>query len=327
MVMIASYALGIDVGATRISAGLIDSKGRIVRDAILLTPKDRGPFGIVDAIIHAGKTVMGDVRGSEIAGIGIGLPAQIDFNRQEIEFCTNLPLEGVDVRSLIEAAFRLPATIDNDATLAAIGECRYGAGKKAHNLVMITLGTGVGGGLWLDDKPYRGTRGLAAEIGHLTIDINGPRCPCGGTGHIEAYLGFPAMSATAREAAERPRGQAIYDAAGNDLAKVDARSLIIAASGGDEYALEILSELGKKLGEALVGLVNIFNPQVVCIGGGIGESADALVEAAAEIVNTQALAGRKDVSVIQATLGNDAGVLGAAALAFDEYESREGFKI
>lgn len=185
----------------------------------------------------------------------------------------------------------------------------------------------MGGGLWLDDKPYRGTRGLAAEIGHLTIDINGPDCPCGGKGHLEAYLGFPAISALAREAAERPRGVAIYDAAGSKLEAVNARSLVIAAAGGDEYALELLRELGAKLGEALVGLVNIFNPQIVCIGGGIGESADELAKAAAEVVHTRALAGRKDVKVIQATLGNDAGVLGAAALAFDEYESREGFKI
>lgn len=325
--MIASYAIGIDVGATRISAGLIDSKGRIVHEARALTPKDKGAFGIVDAIIHCGKQVLGEARNSEIAGIGVGLPAQIDFNRQEIEFCTNLPLVGVDVRSLVEAAFRLPATIDNDATLAAIGECRYGAGKKTSDLVMVTLGTGVGGGLVLDDKPYRGVRGFAAEIGHMTIDINGSECPCGGKGHLEAYLGFPAISALAREAARRPRGSAIYDAAGSSLEKVDARSLVIAAAGGDDYALEILRDLGKKLGEALVGLVNIFNPRIVCIGGGIGESADELVRTAAEVVNTSALAGRKDVDVITATLGNDAGVLGAAALAFDEYESREGFKI
>lgn len=325
--MIASYAIGIDVGATRIAAGLIDSKGRVLTDALVRTPKERGPFGIVDAIIHAGKQICTQVTNSEIAGIGIGLPAQIDFSRQEIEFCTNLPIEGIDVRSLVEAAFRLPVTIDNDGNLAALGECRYGAGKKKRDLIMVTLGTGVGGGLWLRGKPYRGFRGLGAEIGHMTIDHDGPICPCGGKGHLESYLGAPAISALARELAEKPKGKAVYDAAGNKLSQVTAQSLLIAAAGGDSASIEVLHDLGHKLGVALVGLVNLFNPQIICIGGGIGENADELVSAAAEVVNTEALAGRKDVEIIQATLGNDAGVLGGAALAFEEYEAREGFKI
>lgn len=323
--MVASYAIGIDVGATRIAAGLVDSKGRVITDIVMPTPKERGPFGIVDAIITAGKEVSERFSLSEIAGIGIGLPAQVDFSRQEIEFCTNLPILGVDVRSLVEAAFRLPVTIDNDGNLAALGECRYGAGKKISDFVMITLGTGVGGGLWLNGHPYRGVRGLGSEIGHMVVELDGPPCPCGGRGHLESYLGSPAIKARARAAAEKPSGKAIYDAAGDKLANVDAHALLMAARGGDRVALSILTELGEILGQALVSLVNIFNPKMICIGGGIGESADELVRSAAHIVDTQALAGRKDVRVVQATLGNDAGTLGAAALAFEEYEAREGF--
>jgi len=325
--MIATYAIGIDVGGTKISAGLIDAKGRVVHDAAVLTPKEKGPFGIVDAIIHVGKEVSKHVATSEVAGIGIGLPAQVDFARQEIEFCTNLPLTGVDVRSLVEASFRLPVTIDNDGQLAALGECRYGVGRKMSDLLMITLGTGVGGGLWLNGQPYRGSRGLAGELGHVVIGIDGPICPCGGRGHLESYLGTPAITERAREAARKPGGRAIYAAAGKQMGAVDARSLIQAASAGDEVALGILTELGAILGQALVGFVNIFNPKAICIGGSIGESADALVTAAGHVVDTQALAGRKDVRVIQATLGRDAGVLGAGALAFEEYESREGFHL
>lgn len=323
--MFATYALGIDVGGSRIAAGLIDTKGRVIRDVTLPTPTDKGPFGIVDAIVHAGREVTSSVTKNEIAGIGIGLPAQIDFARQEIEFCTNLPIAGVDVSSLIETAFRVPATIDNDGHLAALGECRYGAGKKVSDFLMLTLGTGVGGGMCIDGELYRGARGLAGEVGHMVLDINGPACPCGGKGHIESYLGAPALKALAQEAARKPSGKAIYDAAGGVLSKVDAFSLVLAAAGGDRVALEIMRERGKLLGQALVGLVNIFNPRVICIGGGIGESAGSLVEAAAGVVHEQAMAGRKDVEIIQATLGNDAGILGAAALAFEEYEAREGF--
>lgn len=323
--MVASYAIGIDVGASRIAAGLVDSKGRVITDVVIPTPVERGPFGIVDAIITAGKVVSEKFSTNEIAGIGIGLPAQVDFARQEIEFCTNLPILGVDVRSLVEASFRLPVTIDNDGNLAALGECRYGAGKKISDFIMITLGTGVGGGLWLNGHPYRGVRGLGAEIGHMVVKMDGPPCPCGGKGHLESYLGAPAINARARTAAEKPSGKAIYDAAGNTLSKVDAHALMMAARGGDHVALSELSELGEILGQALVSLVNVFNPKMICIGGGIGESADELVRSAGHIVDTQALAGRKDVRVVQATLGNDAGTLGAAALAFEEYEAREGF--
>ena len=323
--MFATYAIGIDVGGSKIAAGLIDQKGRVLRDISLPTPLDKGSFGIVDALVHAGREVSSSVSKNEIAGVGIGLPAQIDFARQEIEFCTNLPLAGVDVGSLVESAFRVPATIDNDGHLATLGECRYGAGKKVPDFLMITLGTGVGGGMCINGELYRGSRGLGSEVGHVVIDLDGPPCPCGGKGHLESYLGSPALKEAALEAAKKPSGKAIYNAAGNVLGQVSARSLVIAAAGGDRVALDILHERGEILGQALVGFVNIFNPRVICIGGGIGESAGALVETAAEVVRNQAMAGRKDVEIIQATLGNDAGILGAAALAFEEYEAREGF--
>lgn len=325
--MIASYALGIDVGGSKIAAGLVDTRGRVVHDTVVPTPVERGPFGIVDSIIHVGREVLGKTTSSEIAGIGIGLPAQIDFARQEVEFCTNLPLAGVDVRSLVETAFRLPVSVDNDSMLAALGEARYGAGRKVNDFLMITLGTGVGGGMVLAGHPYRGVRGLGGEIGHMVLDFDGPDCACGGKGHVECYLGAPALAARAREAAAKPSGAAIYDAAGNKLDQVTTRALCIAAAGEDPIALKILSDAGIYLGQALVSLVNLCNPSLICIGGQVGECASALIDSAAEVVYSQAMAGRKDVSIVPATLGNDAGILGAAALAFDEYENREGFSL
>lgn len=318
-----TYAVGVDVGGTRIAAGLVERKGRLVKETKTLTPKN-GPFAVVDAIIELIAETISGTHPSEIAGIGMGLPAQIDFLKQSVEFCTNLPLAGVDVRSLIMSRIRQDVTIDNDGHCAGIGEARFGAAKGIRDFVMITLGTGVGGALFLDGDPYRGSRGLGGEIGHMVIRLDGPPCPCGGFGHIESYLGRPAIAARGREAARAFSGQAIRDRANGDADAVTAEHVLQAALAGDEIARDILLEAGDILGEALVGIVNLLNPRLIVVGGGIGESADMLVARSAEVIAEKALAGRRDVKVVQAQLGNDAGVLGAAALAFDEHDSREG---
>jgi glucokinase len=318
-----NYAVGVDVGGTRIAAGLVERKGRIMKDSMRLTPKN-GPFGVVDTIIDLIEEVTVGVQDSEIAGIGIGIPGQIDFLRQSIEFCTNLPLAGVDVRGLVMSRTKQDVTIDNDGNLAAFGEARWGAAKGARDFLMLTLGTGVGGGMFLNGEPYRGSRGLGGEFGHTVIEVNGRPCPCGGTGHIEAYLGRPAIAEAGREAAKSYRGREIVKAAGGDAEQITAEAVLTAAKKGDEAAREILLDAGVLLGRALVGFVNIFNPKLIVIGGGIGEVADYMVERAAEVMRGEAMAGRRDVVVTQATLGNDAGILGAAALAFDEYDSRGG---
>jgi len=318
-----SYAVGVDVGGTRIAAGLVERKGRIIKDAKCFTPKG-GPFAVVDAIIDLVEEVTTGTHTSEVAGIGIGIPGQIDFQRQSIEFCTNLPLAGVDVRSLVMSRTKQEVTIDNDGNLAAFGEARWGAAKGARDFVMITVGTGVGGGMFLSGEPYRGSRGLGGEIGHIVVDLDGPPCPCGGTGHLESYLGRPVIAAKGREAAATYRGSAILKQAKGDSNAITAEAVLRAAVAGDAAAREILLDCGVVLGRAMVGIVNVFNPQLILIGGGIGESADFMVERAAEVMRGEALAGRRDVQVAQAVLGNDAGILGAAALSFDEHDSREG---
>ncbi|MDO8848825.1 MAG: ROK family protein [Coriobacteriia bacterium] len=319
-----SYAIGVDVGGTRIAAGLIERKGRSLKEVRELTPRDAGPFAVVDTIIELIEDVATTVHPGEIAGIGVGLPAQIDFLKQTVEFCTNLPLAGVDMRSLIMSRVKHSVTIDNDGNCAGIGESRFGAAKGVRDFVMITLGTGVGGALVLDGEPYRGSRGLGGELGHMVVQLDGPLCPCGGNGHIESYLGRPAIAAKGREAAAEYKGTAIRDEAGGEASAVSAENVINAALKGDEIARTILLDAGEVLGQALVGIVNLLNPRLIVVGGGIGESCGFLVERAAEVIGEHALAGRRDVRVVQAELGNDAGVLGAAALAFDEHDSREG---
>jgi len=321
--MRSSYAVGVDVGGTRIAVGLVERKGRVVKDAKRLTPKT-GPFAVVDTIIDLVEEVRSGAHQSDISGIGVGLPAQVDFLRQSVEFCTNLPLAGVDVRSLIMSRSKLDVTIDNDGHMAALGESRYGAAKGARDFLMITVGTGVGGGIFLDGSPYRGSRGLGGEIGHVVVQLDGEPCPCGGTGHLESYVGRPAIAAAGREAAQQFSGREILAAAGGSIDAITAESVLMAARSGDETSREILLRCGDTLGRALVGFVNIFNPKLIVIGGGIGEAADFMVQRSAEVMQAEALAGRRDVSVVQAVLGNDAGILGAAALAFDEYDAHEG---
>lgn len=318
-----NYAIGVDVGGTRIAAGLIERKGRIVRDAMRLTPST-GPFAIVDAILDLVEEVSVGVQHAETAGLGIGLPAQVDFLKQSVEFCTNLPLAGVDVRALVMSRTKYEVTIDNDGNLAAYGEARYGAAKGVRDFLMITLGTGVGGGMFVEGEPYRGSRGLGGEVGHVVIDLDGPPCPCGGTGHLESYIGRPAIAARGAEAAKEYRGSAILRAANGDAAAITTESVIAAANAGDGVARDILLDAGTVLGRGLVSFVNVLNPRLVVVGGGVGEAAPYIAERAEQVMQGEALAGRRDVRVIPAVLGNDAGILGAAALAFDEHDEREG---
>ncbi|MGV8083511.1 MAG: ROK family protein [Coriobacteriia bacterium] len=321
--MRANLAVGVDVGGTRIAAGLVERKGKILKSTKRLTPGN-GPFTLVDAIADMIEEVSAGTHSGEIAGIGIGVPGQIDFLRQSIEFCTNLPLEGVDVRSLVMSRTKREVTIDNDGHMAAFGEARWGAAKGARDFIMITVGTGVGGGLFLNGEPYRGSRGLGGEIGHVVMQLDGPPCPCGGRGHLEAFLGRPALGARGREAAGKPTGAAILKEAGGDLDAVTAECVLQASLKGDAVAKQILCEVGEILGRALVGFVNVFNPKLVLIGGGVGESSPELVKHAQAAMAAEALAGRRDVEVRQAVLGNNAGILGAAGLAFDEHDLREG---
>jgi glucokinase len=319
-----AYAIGLDVGGTRIAAGLVERKGRIVREAKAPTPKTAGPFGIVDAIVGIVEEITHGIHPSEIAGVGIGLPAQIDFQRQSVEYSTNLPLGGVDVRGLVMSRLKYPVTIDNDGHTAALGESRFGAAKGIKDFVMITLGTGVGGGVFLAGKLSRGSRGFGGEVGHIVIDVDGPPCPCGGRGHLESYAARPAIVRDAREAAASYAGASLSRLAGGDLDALTAEAVIGAANAGDEAAVAVMGHVGDMLGEAMVGLVNLLNPLAIVVGGGVGESCPLVSERASARIAAEALAGRRDVRVLPAQLGNDAGVAGAAALAFEDHDSREG---
>jgi glucokinase len=302
----ANRVIGVDLGGTKILAGVVDREGTIE------TKRERPtPVESEDALLAALDEAVEELLDGEIAAIGFGIPSTIDQRRGRAISSVNIPLQDVDLRDRVTARFGLPCGIDNDANAAAIAEWKVGAGRGARNLVMLTLGTGVGGGLILDGKPFRGAVGAAAELGHMVIEHDGRPCQgnCTGRGHLEAYL--------TGEAAERDAEEAYGEAA-------DARTLISRARAGDEVALSILRETSRRMGSALGSLVNIFDPEVIVIGGGFGAAADDfLVSPAMEVLHREARPpGRDLVRVVPAQLGPDAGLIGAGFVAFEAADAR-----
>jgi glucokinase len=215
----------------------------------------------------------------------------------------NIPLTDVPLRSLMTERFGVPCGVDNDANAAAIAEWQVGAGKGTRYMVMLTLGTGVGGGVILDGRPFRGSSGAASELGHMVIAHDGRSCQgtCTGRGHIEAYATGLAAAADYGD---------------------DTHALIARAGEGEEHALEVLDAIGRRLGSALGTLVNVFDPELIVIGGGFGEAGELLLGPAREVVAREALAPARDVvRIVPADLGSEAGLIGAGLIAFELLDS------
>jgi glucokinase len=298
----AERAIGVDVGGTKIAAGVVARDGTIALQTERPTPTDSE-----DAVVHALVAVVSELVDEEgVVAVGLGVPSTIDQRRGRAISSVNIPLNDVPLRDLIGERFGLPCGVDNDANAAAIAEWQVGAGRGTRYMVMLTLGTGVGGGIILDGRPYRGSSGAAGELGHIVIEHDGRRCQgtCTGRGHIEAYATGLAA------AAEFGAG---------------THELIRAAGAGEERALELLRAIGQRLGSTLGTLVNVFDPELIVIGGGFGEAADDfLLAPAREVMRREALPpGRDQVRVVPAALGPAAGIVGAGFVAFEAFDAAE----
>jgi glucokinase len=297
---VADLAIGIDVGGTKIAAGVIDREGKILRRVERPTPTDsRDEFlSVLDEIVD-------ELRGDGIEAIGFGLPSTIDQRTGRVVGSVHVPLEDFDFRDHAAERFSVPVALDNDGNAAAIAEWKIGAGRGSNHMVMLTLGTGVGGGLILDGKPYRGFVGAGAEIGHMVLEYGGEPCSgsCSGHGHFEQV-------SSGREA-DRKAVELLGPG-------VTGRELVGAARGGNQAALDAVREIGKRLGAALGSLVNIFNPEVIVIGGGFSQARDLFLEPALETMKVEALPpGRDLVRVVPALLGPDAGLVGAGFVGLE----------
>ena len=298
--MALNRVIGVDLGGTKILAGVVDRDGAVERRRELPTP-----LGSQDDLLRGLAVAVEDVLEEDVAALGFGIPSTIDQRSGKAVTSVNIPLADLDLRAWMRERFGLPVGIDNDANAATLAEWAYGAGRGTRHMVMLTLGTGVGGGLILDGKPYRGAVGAGAELGHMVIDLDGPPCQgvCPGRGHLEALASGHAATMAARE----QFGPA-----------VDAHRLVRLAGEGDSDAVALLAELGRRLGAGIVSLVNVFNPELVVVGGGFSAAGDFLLEPARELVAREALSpARELVRIVRAELGTAAGLVGAGLVAFE----------
>jgi glucokinase len=305
-------AIGVDVGGTKIAAGMVNAKGEILDEVRYPTP--HSPEKLVEAIAGAIAEV-GD--GFEAGAACLAVPGLILAEESRVVFSPNLRgVEGIPLKDELEPRIGLPLTIENDGNAAAWGEFRFGVGSEADHLVFVTLGTGIGGGVITHGVLMRGAQGSGGELGHVTVQATGPRCACGNRGCLEALASGTAIGRRAREVAvEHPDSALGRLAARRKVLGEDVTEL---AREGDEEALSVLEEAGTWLGVGLAGFVNVFNPEVVAVGGGVMEAGEMVLGAARRAVRLRSRPPSRDLAEIKvATLGPKSGVLGAAALARD----------
>jgi glucokinase len=251
-----------------------------------------------------------------LQGVGLGMPATIDRESGVAVSAVNLPIHDLPIRELASARTGLPVFVDNDANVAALAEHLYGAARGAGSAVVLTIGTGIGGGLILDGELYRGASGAAGELGHTTIEIDGPPCQgnCPGRGCVETLASGTALGREGGEAARREPHSALARMAAEGR-EIDGRAVTEAAIGGDPTAIAVFELIGTRLGVALASFANILEPEVIVIGGGVIAAGDLLLEPARRELGARALPPMNRTPVLAAELGQDAGMIGAATLA------------
>ncbi len=301
----AGHAIGVDLGGTKILAGVVARDGSVVRRHERATPQDSQEHVVAEL-----EAAVAELLDGSVAALGFGVPSPIDQERGVVVHCVNLPLENAPLRERMRERFAIPVGLDNDANAAAVGEWRAGAGRGVDDLVMLTLGTGVGGGVISAGKPFRGRNGAGVELGHVVIVHDGRPCQgaCTGRGHLEAYVSGSAATEAAR-AAFGP--------------SADAHRLVRLANEGDAVAEELLREVARHLGSGIGAFVNVFGPQLVVLGGGFGVAAyDYLREPAEEVVEREALEPmRSGMRLAKAELGTAAGLIGAAFVGFEALDA------
>jgi glucokinase len=316
------YRIGIDLGGTNIAAGLVNEKGEIVKKLSVPTNADRAAEEIAADIVKLCHGVCNEsgVSADEVLSVGIATPGIADDESGEVVYANNLPFRHFPIRKLVsEGFYNKPVHIANDANAAALGEAAFGAANGTSNSVMITLGTGVGGGIIIDKKIFCGSNGAGGELGHIVIEYNGQPCSCGRKGCWEAYSSATALIRMTKEkieechAAGRPT---IMDELVAKKGKVSGITAFAAMREGDEAAKEVVDTYLRYLAIGLGNIVNIFQPEVISLGGGISNEGQSLVEAIVPLVQKEQYGGGiVHVAEIKiAKLGNDAGIIGAAML-------------
>jgi glucokinase len=313
--MSSSETIGVDLGGTKMLVGVLSGTERLYEQREASTGQTEDE--LVELLVRE-VTEARDARPG-VTAVGLGIPATIDHDNGIAVSAVNLPLADLAIRDIVSERVGLPVFVDNDGNVAALAEYLYGAAQGKPHMVMLTVGTGIGGGLILNGEIYRGSTGAGAELGHIVIQVDGPPCQgnCPNHGCVESLASGTALGREARAAAESAADSAL----GKLLAEggeVDGKAVTEAAMAGDEIAVGVFDLIGGRLGVACASLANIFQPNAIVVGGGVIAAGDLLLEPARREVRERSLRPMNETPILEATLGNDAGMIGAAAMARSE---------
>jgi len=309
----------VDLGGTNIKFGIVSEKGEILYKGMFSAQANLGRDAILNNINKAIEQsfVFARRKKIKIKGIGVGSPGTVNLNTGKIEgSCPNLPqMVNVNLKRRLSKSFKLPIYVDNDANVMALAEFKFGAAKGYKDVFCLTLGTGIGGGIILDGKLFHGSNFAAAEFGHMTICYNGRKCNCGGIGCLEMYASAPAMVKDAKRLLKRYRKSIIHKLIKRNLDKLTTEVIFQAERKGDVLASDVINQACTYLGTGIASAVNLLNPQVVVIGGGVSQGGMSFIRRIEEEVKKRAFpSATKSLKVVKAKLGNDAGFIGAAIL-------------
>ena len=307
-------------------AAVITTDGRMLASDVCPTRANEGVSSVIERLCKTIDELLSQdiTEIYEPGGIGIACAGGIDTARGMITQSPNLPdWHDIPLVEIVKEKYNVDAYLINDASAAALGEHRFGAGKGISNLVMVTLGTGIGGGIIINGELYLGASGSAAEIGHMIIDVNGPACACGSNGCLESFASGKAVARNAINRIKQGEESSLPSIVDGKIEAITSEDVGAAAKDGDDLALDVFSRAAYYLGIGMVNLVNIFNPEMIILGGGMVEQFDLLVKSAREVMSERAFKiAAQAVEIKAAQLGNEAGVYGAAAYAIDQSKRR-----
>ncbi len=309
--------VGVDIGGTNVASGLIDEEGNLLqrdkRPILAQVSQDASLRQIVNGIRMVAEKE--GISANELGGVGIGSPGPLDPFQGVALSPVNLPTWGtVPLKKIVEEEFSVPVTVDNDANVVAVGERWKGAGRDVDNFLCATLGTGIGGGAICEGRLLHGFNGNAVEIGHITVDFNGPRCGSGNYGCLELYASASAIARRTSERMERERPKSLL----TEAEQITSKTVFEAAQRGDKFALEMFEETGFFLGVGLVSAINLLNVEMVALTGGLANAGDLIFNPVRRTILERGFPGVKEkIRVIPTQLGEDAALLGAAKIAID----------
>lgn len=313
--------LAVDLGGSKIVTALVSPGGEILFREYMPTLAEEGAPAVIRRIVSSATNLVNNaqINASSVSGMAVAAAGAIDPDKGVVTDSPNLPgWHNIPLKDEIEKAMGVRTFVINDATAAALGEHRFGAGRGVRDLIYLTVSTGIGGGIIIDDRLYSGASGSAGELGHMTIDVNGPRCACGNIGCLEVLASGKAVAREAQRLIGQGTKTIIREIAEGHVQYVTAQTVATAANRGDPVALSIISRAATYLGIGLVNMVNIFNPEMIIVGGGMGKMGELLLQPARQVVAERAFQYPASiVRIVSSELGDNSGVFGAVAFVTD----------